>query len=119
MPQKKRNQVLLLLAGLSLMLCEQARSEDRTERMVTHGTIAFVPSANEKDSPACYRMSPFTFSFESQQQKTPTNVDIDVFDLRFPSQVTTDHVENNTVHAEYYRPRGAGPFPGVIVLGIL
>jgi dienelactone hydrolase len=27
--------------------------------------------------------------------------------------------ENNTVHADYYRPRGAGPFPCVIVLDIL
>src|SRR5262249_58394526 len=26
---------------------------------------------------------------------------------------------NNTVYAEYYKPRGKGPFPGVIVLDIL
>src|SRR5262249_61850129 len=38
--------------------------------------------------------------------------------LRFPSPVTSDCPENNTVHAEYYRPKGDGPFPGVIVLDI-
>ncbi len=38
--------------------------------------------------------------------------------LRFPSPVTTDCPENNTVFAEYYRPQGPGPFPGVIVLDI-
>src|SRR5262249_49533724 len=44
--------------------------------------------------------------------------DVDVFELRFPSPVTTPYPENNTVYAEYYRPRGSGPFPGVIVLDI-
>jgi dienelactone hydrolase len=33
--------------------------------------------------------------------------------------VETDTLENNTVHGEYYRPRGEGPFPGVIVLDVL
>jgi dienelactone hydrolase len=32
--------------------------------------------------------------------------------------VESPHKENNTVHAEYYRPKGKGPFPGVIVLDI-
>jgi dienelactone hydrolase len=39
--------------------------------------------------------------------------------VTFPSPVATAHEENNTVHAEYYRPKGAGPFPAVIVLDIL
>src|SRR5207247_6506533 len=46
------------------------------------------------------------------------NSEVGIYQLRFPSPVVTDCQENNTVHAEYYRPRGAGPFPGVIVLDI-
>ena len=43
---------------------------------------------------------------------------IGVYDLRFPSAIVSPHPENNTVYAEYYRPEGKGPFPGVIVLDI-
>jgi dienelactone hydrolase len=43
---------------------------------------------------------------------------VKVFAVRFPSPVETPDKENNTVHAEYYRPPGDGPFPGVIVLDI-
>jgi dienelactone hydrolase len=32
--------------------------------------------------------------------------------------VTSPHPENNTVYCDYYRPRGPGPFPCVIVLDI-
>lgn len=36
--------------------------------------------------------------------------------LTFPSAVVTDVPENNTVHAEYYQPRGKGKRPGLIIL---
>lgn len=39
--------------------------------------------------------------------------------LTFPSQVETPFESNNTVHAEYYRPAGAGPFPVVVILDVL
>jgi dienelactone hydrolase len=38
--------------------------------------------------------------------------------VRFPSPVVTDHECNNTVHAEFFRPAGPGPFPTVIALHI-
>src|SRR5262249_15628892 len=41
-----------------------------------------------------------------------------VFRVRFPSPVESPHKENNTVHAEFYRPDGKGPFPGLIILDI-
>jgi dienelactone hydrolase len=41
-----------------------------------------------------------------------------IHQVSFPSPVVTPCLENNTVHAEYYRPKGEGPFPGVIVLDI-
>jgi dienelactone hydrolase len=39
--------------------------------------------------------------------------------LVFPSPVTSPYDVNNTLHAEYYRPGGAGRRPAVIVLDIL
>ncbi|MCA9176319.1 MAG: prolyl oligopeptidase family serine peptidase [Planctomycetales bacterium] len=44
---------------------------------------------------------------------------IRVGDLTFPSAITSESERNNTVHCEYYQPKGEGPFPGVIVLHIL
>ena len=44
---------------------------------------------------------------------------MEVWHLVFPSPVVTKYPENNTVHAEYYRPKGRGPFPAVVVLDIL
>jgi dienelactone hydrolase len=43
---------------------------------------------------------------------------VEVYRLRFPSPVVSPCPENNTVSAEYYCPKGKGPFPGVIVLDI-
>jgi dipeptidyl aminopeptidase/acylaminoacyl peptidase len=42
-----------------------------------------------------------------------------VFKVRFPSPITTEVPENNTVHGHYFQPEGEGPFPGVVVLHIL
>ena len=43
----------------------------------------------------------------------------DVYDLRFPSPVVSPDPENNTVPCEFYRVRGGGRRPAVIVLHIL
>jgi dienelactone hydrolase len=40
------------------------------------------------------------------------------YDVRFRSPVETPHRENNTVHAELFRPEKGGPFPCVLVLHI-
>ena len=43
-----------------------------------------------------------------------------MYEVRFPSPVKSAHVENNTVHAQYYRPtKTQGPIPCVVVLDIL
>jgi cephalosporin-C deacetylase-like acetyl esterase len=39
--------------------------------------------------------------------------------VTFPSPRATQEPQNNTVHAVYFQPRGAGPFPGCVVLHIL
>ncbi len=47
------------------------------------------------------------------------NSGVAVYDLTFPSPLTTDITENNTVHAEYFVPKGPGKFPAVVVLDIM
>ena len=84
---------------------------------VEKGTVRFTPG-DEKNTPACYRLPARTFAWEMSLKFAMPECGIDVFRLRFPSPMTSPHPENNTVHAEYYRPRKKGPVPGVIVLDI-
>lgn len=67
----------------------------------------------------CYRLGPTEFAYELKPKRELVVSGIDIYDLTFPSPVKTRYPENNTVHAEYYRPKGKGPFPGVIILDIL
>src|SRR5207302_5433396 len=68
--------------------------------------------------PERYRLDPRTFDYEMTVRSDLPGSALTIHRLRFPSAVVSRHPENNTVHAEYYRPRGDGPFPGVIVLDI-
>jgi dienelactone hydrolase len=52
------------------------------------------------------------------RQRDLPAIGVTVYRLRFPSPVKSPTPENNTVHAEYYRPKGKGPFPAVIVLDV-
>ncbi len=84
---------------------------------VEKGTVRFTPG-DQKDIPERYRLDARTFPYEMERKKELADSGVIVYHLRFPSPVVSPFPENNTVHAEYYRPRGAGPFPGVIVLDI-
>lgn len=81
------------------------------------GSVDFHPSENEPTLPDRFRLAAHRFEFQSQAAK-PEGI-VRVVPLTFPSPVTTDVPENNTVHAEYFQPTGDGPFPGVVVLHIL
>ena len=85
---------------------------------VEKGTVTFTPLGDQKNVPAEYRLMAHRFDYELAPRRTLPVSGVEVFDLRFPSPVDSPHKENNTVHAEYYRPRQAGPLPGVIVLDI-
>jgi dienelactone hydrolase len=82
------------------------------------GTFKFVPVDDQANVPERYRLAErtFTYALKPKHQLPESGVEVD--HLTFPSPVQSPHPENNTVHAEYYRPKGAGPFPGVIVLDI-
>jgi dienelactone hydrolase len=83
------------------------------------GTVRFVPRDDQKKVPERYRLEAHTFPYELSKPLDLPSTDVDVHHLRFPSPVETEIPENNTVHGEYYRPHGDGPFPGVIVLDIM
>src|SRR5262245_46710187 len=87
------------------------------------GTITFTPRGDQKNIPETYRLDAHKFDYELSAKRDLPVTGIEVFELRFPSPVKSKHAENNTVHAEYYRPHSAkagkdAPMPGVIVLDI-
>jgi dienelactone hydrolase len=85
---------------------------------VEKGAFRFTPIGDQKDIPTRYRLDARTFDYEMSLKYDLARCDLSIYRLRFPSPVESPHSENNTVHAEYYVPRGKGPFPGVIVLDI-
>jgi fermentation-respiration switch protein FrsA (DUF1100 family) len=82
------------------------------------GTVEFVPRGDQRNIPECYRLEKHRFDFAMTQIKDLPINGFSVYELCFPSPVTCKWPENNTVWAEYYRPKGPGPFPCVIVLDI-
>src|SRR5439155_11225821 len=83
------------------------------------GAVRFSPRDDQKNTPSRYQLQAHTFEYELSQRLDLPSSDLDVHHLQFPSPLKTDAAENNTVHGEYYRPHGEGPFPGVIVLDIM
>jgi dienelactone hydrolase len=84
---------------------------------VEKGIIRFTPGDQAK-VPQRYRLEACTFPYEMSLKFELKECAIDVYRLQFPSPVKSPHPENNTVYAEYYRPRKQGPVPGVIVLDV-
>jgi dienelactone hydrolase len=102
-----------LLAGLLLPAAAVADGRGAPQKGVVH----FRPVGDQANVPAHFRLEEHRFDYEMESKTDLPGVE--VFRVRFPSPVASPHPENNTVHAEYYRPAGKGPFPGVIVLDIL
>jgi dienelactone hydrolase len=101
---------LSLILAVSLIQADSPRLEK--------GKAEFKPSTDQKDIPERYRLDAHEFTWEIETHKELPRAGVEVYRVRFPSPVVTKCVENNTVHCEYYRPKGKGPFPGVIVLDI-
>jgi dienelactone hydrolase len=111
------------LAGLlgSLVLSAPIVAADTVipKRPLEKGTVHFEPLGDQTKIPERYRLATHQFDFELSPRFDLPNVDLDVYPLTFPSPLETEVPENNTVHGEYYRPRGEGPFAGVVVLDIM
>jgi dienelactone hydrolase len=111
----------LALAGLALILVAAApplSPRPRTPRLLEKGNFRFSPLEDQKDIPERYRLAERSFTYELERVQHLAGVDVTVSHLRFPSPVQSATPENNTVHAEYYRPAGKGPFPAVIILDV-
>jgi dienelactone hydrolase len=82
------------------------------------GTVTCKTDAAAANVPERYRLDPSEFPFEMMVLRQLPASGLSIFAVRFPSPLTSQCLENNTVYAEYYRPAGPGSFPGVIVLDI-
>ncbi len=86
----------------------------------TEGEVRFVCDDEKCHVPDRFRLPPHEFPFEQRLKYDLTHSGVEVFDVTFPSPVTSPHPENNTVYAEYFRPkRAGGKLPAVVVLDIL
>lgn len=84
------------------------------------GTVRFEPGDDARAGvPELFRLPARTFDYRLSLRFELRHTGVDVYDLAFPSPVETSIPENNTVHAEYFVPKGPGPFPAVLVLDIL
>lgn len=105
----------LLLAIVTVVLASGQASAADEEK----GIATFKPNSNEKNLPERYRLGEHTFAWRLTPKLSLPASGVEVFTLTFASPVESRDLENNTVWAEYYRPIGKGPFPGVLVLDIL
>jgi dienelactone hydrolase len=103
-----------LVMGLIIVAAATAGERPALEK----GRFRFTPIGDQKEAPERYRLSARESTYDLEWVHSLPGAAVDLYYLRFPSPVESPHRENNTVHAEYYRPAGPGPFPGVIVLDI-
>src|SRR5437763_10730054 len=89
-----------------------------TGKEITKGTVVFIPLGDQKEVPERYRLDKHQFDYEMEPKLDLPVSGVEVFRVRFPSPVKSPHAENNTVHAEYYRPSKPEKFPAVVVLDI-
>jgi dienelactone hydrolase len=101
-----------------LLICSSSVSLTAAPRLEERGEVAFSPSLAEPSVPERFRMAANHFPWQAKQMQT-VSATLEVWDVTFPSPVTTSIEANNTVHAEYYRSRLSGRRPAVIVLHIL
>lgn len=105
----------LIAPLLALAACPVAQAE---QPQSAKGTAAFRLVGDQQQVPERYRLTEHTFAWETQLKQAAGTNGVAVYHVRFPSPVETECQENNTVHAEYYRPQGDGPFPATIVLDV-
>jgi dienelactone hydrolase len=105
-------------AALLLYFAPFFQGQPPAEMKVEKGTVQFVPLDDQKNIPERYRLDKHSFEYEMELKQDLPVTGVEVFHVRFPSPVKSPDPENNTVHAEYYRPKKQGPFPCVVVLDI-
>lgn len=104
------------MAGLLLGVC--ATTGAKEIEPPREGEIAFEPGPDEAEVPEVFRLEAATFRWR-QTPRDSLSKSYAMSEVTFPSPVETPHVNNNTVHCEYFQPLSPGKHPGVIVLHIL
>jgi len=102
----------------SVVWAEDAAIDSGEQGGVLRGSVRFEPAKNEARIAQRFRLKPHEFAFE-QRRFGEVSPRFEMSLVTFPSPVETPHEANNTVHCEYYRPKGQGKRPAVIVLHIL
>jgi hypothetical protein len=110
--------VAIALAFLGFSTSFLLAGEKPSAPPVEKRTVSFKPQGDQKDIPTKYRLEAHEFEYRMKFVAELPENGVEIFALTFPSPVKSPHPENNTVHAEYYRPKKKGPFPCVIVLDI-
>jgi dienelactone hydrolase len=108
--------VVLAVAGR--LEAPPTASAEPPESEPPSGSVRFAPTADEPRVPPRFRLAAHEFDYQMRRVETVA-AQIEIYEVTFPSPVETPHQANNTVHAEYFRPAAAGPYPGVVVLHIL
>jgi len=87
------------------------------------GSCRFQPGENEPTAvPERYRIEARSFDYKLTLRYELRHSGVNVYDLSFPSPVTSSIPQNNTVYAEYFVPVSASAgnaVPAVLVLDIL
>lgn len=115
-----RLSLLCAFVPLCAPLCLLAADALPTPKTMS-GDVKYLPAENEAGIPDRFKLAAHTFAFEGTRfpLESPT---IEIWEVSFPSPVKTASERNNTVHCEYFCPKGlaAGQkAPGVVVLHIL
>jgi cephalosporin-C deacetylase-like acetyl esterase len=111
--------VFLLAASTAAVADEPAAPKPAVEfaEIVDRGLVKFQSGDSESTVPERFRLETHEFEFLSKPVRSGARFRL--VRVTFPSPVTTEIAENNTVHAEYFQPAGPGPFPACVVLHIL
>jgi dienelactone hydrolase len=104
---------LIVLTFLARVAPVHAGNDDEQQ-----GRVTFQPTVQETRLPENFRLEAHEFTYLMRRMETEVD-NIVVWDLQFPSAMSTPHENNNTVHCEYFQPLTANGRPGVIVLHIL
>src|SRR5262245_25786182 len=70
--------------------------------VAARGKVQFEPAEAEQEVPEHFRLTAHEFEFQSRAVREGSK--FRMLRITFPSPVTTDELENNTVHGEYFQP---------------
>lgn len=109
---------IALLSLIALVAPLSAIAQQPEPRRIA---IDYIPGAEEIKVPERFRLAPANYVCEIDPPENLTDQFVRC-NVRFPSPVVTETIENNTVHMEYYlpkKPKLGEKAPAVIVLHIL